>query len=157
MFIGFSIGTHGSGYVIVSSSQKQVYRAEPGRQEWVTVIECICGDRTAIPLLVIFKGKNLQTAWIPMDMEQSWKFTSNTKGWTTNKIGEEWFTHCFEPPTSAKANGNTRLLVCDGHGSHVSAKTIAFCMWHNLQLLLMLPHSSHLCQPLDVGVFSSLK
>jgi hypothetical protein len=121
------------------------------------VIECICGDGTTIPPLVIFKGQNLQTAWIPKDMTTSWKFTCNTKGWTSDKIGEEWFTQCFEPATSAKANGKKRLLVCDGHGSHVSATMIAFCIQHNIELLLMPPHSSHLCQPLDVGVFSSLK
>jgi frataxin-like iron-binding protein CyaY len=69
------------------------------------VIECICGDGTTIPPLVIFKGQNLQTAWIPKDMMASWKFTCNTKGWTSDRIGEEWFTQCFESVTSAKANG----------------------------------------------------
>jgi len=98
------------------------------------VIECICGDGTAISPLVIFKGENLQTAWIPNDMEKSWKFTCNTKGWTCDKIGEEWFTQCFKPMSSAKADGKKRLLVCDGHGSH---KTIAFCMQNNIELLLM--------------------
>jgi hypothetical protein len=121
------------------------------------VIECICGDGTAISPLVIFKGENLQTAWIPNDMEKNWKFTCNTKGWTSDKIGEEWFTQCFEPMTSAKAGGKKHLLVCDGHGSHVGAKTIAFSMQHDIELVLMPPHSSHLCQPLDVSVFSSLK
>lgn len=157
IFIGFSIGTRGAGCVIVSSSEKQAYRLQPGRQEWVTVIECICGDGTAISPLIIFKGENLQTAWIPKDMDTSWKFTCNTKGWTSDNIGKEWFTQCFEPATSAKANGKKRLLVCDGHGNHISAQTIAFCMQHNIELLLMPPHSLHICQPLDVGVFSSLK
>jgi len=111
------------------------------------VIECICEDGTMIPSLVIFKGENLQTTWISKDMETSWKFACNTKGWTSNKIGDEWFPECFEKATSAKANDKKRLLICDGHGSHISTKTIAFCMQHDIELLLMPPHSSHLCQP----------
>lgn len=110
-----------------------------------------------IPSLVIFKGENLQTTWISKDMETSWKFACNTKGWTSNKIGDEWFPECFEKATSAKANDKKRLLICDGHGSHISTKTIAFCMQHDIELLLMPLYSSHLCQPLDVGVFNSLK
>ena len=68
--IGFAIGTRGRGYVIVSSNQKQTYQAQPGRQEWVTVIECICADGTSIQPLIIFKGVNLQSGWIPTGTEK---------------------------------------------------------------------------------------
>jgi len=63
----------------------------------------------------------------------------------------------FEPFTREKAQGKTRLLVCDGHESHISAKFVAHCIKHNICLFLLLPHSSHLLQPLDVGVFAPLK
>jgi len=68
-----------------------------------------------------------------------------------------WLTRCFNSYTSDKANRRTRLLVCDGHDSHISAEFVRYCYEHNIALLLLLPHSSHLIQPLDVGVFSSLK
>ena len=68
-----------------------------------------------------------------------------------------WLTRCFNPCTSDKANGHTRLLVCDGHDSHISAEFVRYCYEHDIALLLLLPHSSHLIQPLDVGVFSPLK
>ena len=59
---GFNIGIHGkNSYVICSAKEKQIYAAEPGRTEWVTVVECICADGTAINPLIIFKGENLQT------------------------------------------------------------------------------------------------
>ena len=32
----------------------------------------------------------------------------------------EWLQKCFEPTTREKANGATRLLIYDGHGSHVT-------------------------------------
>ena len=43
--------------------------------------------------------------------------------------------------TRSKANGKPRLLICDGHGSH---------MFANIVLLVLPPHSSHLTQPLSI-------
>jgi hypothetical protein len=50
-----------------------------------------------------------------------------------------------------------RLLLLDGHGSHLTARFIAFCIDKNIDLVCLPPHTSHLLQPLDVGVFSPLK
>jgi hypothetical protein len=104
-----------------------------------------------------FKGQNLQTAWVPREMDKDWSWACNMKGWTCNAIGEEWMRKCFEPTTRNKANGATRLLICDGHGSHVTASFVKFCMDSNIEVVLLPPHSSHLTQPLDVGIFSPLK
>lgn len=124
----------------------------------MTVVECICADGTAIAPLVIFKGETtVQTGWILDDMDKDWSWTCNSKGWTCDKIGEEWIKRCFNPQTRAKANGRIRVLICDGHGSHISSGFIRFCMDNNISMLLMPPHSSHLCQPLDVGMFSPVK
>ena len=45
----------------------------------------------------------------------------------------------------------------DGHISHISAKVIAFCMKHLIDLLILPPRCSHFLQPLDVSVFGPLK
>lgn len=45
----------------------------------------------------------------------------------------------------------------DGHGSHITANVIAYCMEHTIDLLILPPHTSHVLQPLDVSVFSPLK
>jgi hypothetical protein len=63
----------------------------------------------------------------------------------------------FEAETHEKANGKQRLLICDGHDSHITASWIAHCMNNNIILMVLPPHSSHLTQPLDVGVFKPLK
>ena|SRR5436305_270584 len=64
---------------------------------------------------------------------------------------------CFDPVTKAKANGKPRLLICDGHDSHISAPFVRYCIDNNILIFLLLSHSSHLLQPLDVGVFGPLK
>jgi len=47
---GFSISKIRATRVIVNTKVRQRLQAQPGRQEWVSAIECICVDRTAIPV-----------------------------------------------------------------------------------------------------------
>ena len=65
---GFSIGTKQAGKAIINSKIRSRLQAQPGRQEWGSVVECICGDGTAISPLVIFKGESLSNNWIPANV-----------------------------------------------------------------------------------------
>ena len=50
------------------------------------------------------------------------------------------------------------LLVIDGHGSHITIDVIEYARLNEIHLLCLpsLPsHTSHILQPLDVGVFKS--
>ena len=106
---GFSIGTMQSTRIIVDSTLRTRFQAHPGRQEWVSAVECICMDGTAIEPLIIFKGQNVLQSWIPKDVISKWHFSANTKGWTSNLYGLEWLKRVFEPSTRAKATQNRQL------------------------------------------------
>jgi len=47
--------------------------------------------------------------------------------------------------------------LLDGHGSHINAEFLDGAEELNILILVLPPHSTHLMQPLDVGVFQSLK
>ena len=50
-----------------------------------------------------------------------------------------------------------RSTICDGHDSHIMGEWVAHCINNKLIPMILPPHSSHLTQPLDVGVFGPLK
>ena len=50
-----------------------------------------------------------------------------------------------------------RLLILDGHRSHETTEFMYSCFQNNVYLLFLPPHTSHVLQPLDLSVFSSLK
>ena len=154
---GFAIGDVEASQRIINAEIRQKFQAKPGRQEWVTAVECICVDGSFVPPLIIFKGEKLSRQWIPASIHNNWRFGCNTKGWTSNEHGIQWLRSCFEPTTQEKAQGKTRLLICDGHDSHITAAWIEHCMRNDIVLMVLPPHSSHLTQPLDVGVFGPLK
>jgi hypothetical protein len=45
------------------------------------------------------------------------------------------------------------ILILDGHATHVTPRVIAFCGARKINLIKLVPHSSHLAQPLDLCVF----
>ena len=120
-------------------------------------MECVWMDGTSISPLIIFKGENLLTNWIPPDLSKDWIISHNLKGWTSNEHGLAWLQQCFEPRTKEKAAGCPWVLICDGYESHVMGEFIRHCMNNNIKLLILPLHSSHFTQPLDIEVFSPLK
>jgi DDE superfamily endonuclease/Tc5 transposase DNA-binding domain/helix-turn-helix, Psq domain len=154
---GFGIGTSQTNRVVVDATMRTHWKLVPGRQEWVSVIECISADKCALPPLVIFKATTIDSAWSANPQVFNWRFSASTKGWTSNVHGLQWLQWVFEPETREKASGKPRLLIADGHDSHITGNFIAHCMQHNIDLLILPPHCSHILQPLDVGVFGPLK
>jgi len=57
---GFSIGSIQGAYVVVNKDLQTKYQVQPGRQEWVTVLECICADGGKILSLIIFRVTKLE-------------------------------------------------------------------------------------------------
>ena len=45
----------------------------------------------------------------------------------------------------------------DGHNSHFSAELIQYCEDHKIELFCIPPHTSHILQPLGVGLFGPLQ
>jgi len=123
----------------------------------VTAIKCVSATGTAIPPLLIFKAKHTNDAWVPAQTPRDWYFSTSSSGWTSDIHGYEWLTRGFEPLTRPEDPTRRRLLVMDCHSSHVTANVIAICMESAIDLLILPPHTSHILQPLDVGVFAPLK
>ena len=68
--------------------------------------------------------------------------TSTESGWSNNDLGFAWLWEIFELGTYT---GRPRVLVMDGHGSHLTWGLLSFAAEYNIALACL--------QPLDVGLF----
>ncbi len=107
--------------------------------------------------MIILKGKIHISSWYTDSLPFDWTIAVSENGWTTNQLGLTWLTDVFEKHTKDRTGGVYRLLILDGHGSHVTPEFDLFCKDHNIITLCMPPHSSHLLQPLNVNCFVVLK
>jgi hypothetical protein len=61
----------------------------------------------------------------------------------------------FLPKTTGSLG--TRLLICDGHRTHIDIEFMFLAKQNNVQMVFLPPYYSHILQPLDLGVFSLIK
>jgi hypothetical protein len=131
---------------------------QDGNREWVTILAAICADGSTLSPGIIFTGKpnGLQQSWLEdLDVGKDSVFaTATPSGWSNDEVGLAWLEQVFERETASKARGFWRLLILDGHSSHITMSFIDYCSRHKILLLIYPPHSTQTLQPLDVGCFS---
>ena len=128
----------------VSSSTKTMY----------TVQVCCSANGDFLPMYIVFKGKHLYDTWCKGGPEDA-VYNCSDSGWMESDQFIEWFQKVFLPATSHLEGG--KLLVFDGHNSHLSTKVVDIAVQNNTELLCLPAHTSSILQPLDVGVFKGVK
>jgi hypothetical protein len=155
---GFAMGLCATAKVITGSDRySRPHLLQPGNREWVTAIESVNAMGWALPSYIIFKAKAyIQEGWFDT-LPDDWRLDISNNGWTTDEIGMKWLTKLFIPITNARTTGRYRMLILDGHGSHLTPEFDQTCTENHIIPVCMPPHSSHLLQPLDVSCFAVLK
>ena len=156
---GFLFGQGGSQRVLVPAGDPASrFKAQPGNRESATVIECIGSGGQVLPPMIITRGK-VHTVGEQRRMEDipaTWHFSKGPSGWTDNELATLWVDKVFDAITRPSSPSEWRLLIIDGHKSHVSTKFLE-ALWHrHIVPLCLPPHCTHVMQPLDVSVFGPL-
>ena len=141
-------------------SKKTLGSSQDGSREFISLLATICADGSALTPALIYQGDSydLQDTWLE-DYDCSSDgayFAVSKKGWTNEELGLSWLSKLFEPITRKKTGNARRLLIIDGHSSHLNMKFIELCDNHGIILAILPPHSTRRLQPLDVGIFSPL-
>jgi hypothetical protein len=160
---GFPIGKTSRSKRIFSKQlwqQKKVTAAlQDGNRDWITIMACICADGSWMDPAVIFEAKGeLRDAWLRNVDPQKHQvfFTTSASGWSNNDVGLAWLEQVFQRCTKKKARRKYRILILNGHSSHLTRAFIQYCDRHKILLMVFPPHSTHSLQPLDVVVFAPL-
>ncbi len=132
---------------------------QDGSREFISILACISAIGKWIPPLLIYKGESgdLMSTWVDeVTTDSKAHFTVSSNGWSNNAIGLVWLQKVFERYTKPLRETQKRLLIVDGHLSHVNMAFVNWADEHNIILLILPPHTTHRLQPLDVGLFQPL-
>lgn len=126
----------------------------------MTLLACVCGDGSALPPGLLYESANstIQSSWVEeIEPGVHSVFVSSTRsGWTNDEVGLAWLEQVFNRFTKTKARRKYRLLILDGHGSHLTMDFINYYDMNKIILAVLPPHSTHMLQPLDVVMFKPL-
>ncbi len=144
---------------VVTVDTPILHRMAPHTRESATILECVSASGCPIRPTIILKAKTHRNTWYPNNKNgpAGWYYATSPNGYTDDELGLLWLEKVFEEQTASLARGQRQIRITDGHGSHETADFLTFCFSHNIMLLRLPAHTSHLTQPLDVGCFGPLK
>ena len=142
------------GKVLAMVGRKNVYSlsaAERGKNH--TILACVSAAGVSLPPLMVFPRKRCVPDSMKVGAPPGTLFMVSDYGWMTKELYLQWFQEFIKwiPPARPV------LLIQDGHCSHVSIELIELAKANSIHLLCLPPQTTHILQPLDVGVFKSFK
>jgi hypothetical protein len=160
---GFMLGTLKRSLRIFSKASWKAGKVkealQDGSREWTTVMGCVCGDGSSLSSGIIYQGvKGIQSTWL-QDVDSSKHhafFSHSPSGWSNDDLSLAWLKEVFYPQTKEKARREYRLLLLNGHESHLTMDFITFCDENKIILAVFPPHATHKLQPLDVVLYGPL-
>lgn len=149
---GISI-VHKPGKVVTQLGRKNVWSvtsAEKGKTH--TVVSCVSASGYVIPPMMIYPRKRM-TEKLQQEAVPGTLFECSENGWINQGLYLKWFKFFLANIPPARPV----LLIEDGHASHITLEVIRLARENDVHLLCIPAHTTHLLQPLDVGVFKPLK
>ena len=153
---GFQIGVISGEKVIVPVDCQVAYQADPDNRELVTLVETLNYGGQRVPSMIIFKGAYHLRKHFDNDLDGDVLFARSSTGFSNDRLALVYLKH-FDRFIKDSRKGRYRMLIFDGHGSHITQPFIDYCWENAIRPFLLPPHITHLLQPLDIGVFQSLK
>ena len=125
-------------------------------RDYITVLGAGCADGTRLQPYVLYKGKNLWGRWM-QGGPAGCMYSVSDSGWMEASIFLQWFEKMFLPSVRHLTSTAPVISFFDGHHSHMSIRLVELARSNNVHLVCLPPHTTHLLQPLDVGVFGPMK
>ena len=119
----------------------------------VTAHLCVSAAGRFIPTMLIFPG-SLPHREYKDGVPGNWHFATSDNGYMDKELFAVWFERIFIPNC-----GRARpvVLIMDNHGSHISIPVIELAIKESITLIGLPAHTTHIMQPLDVGIIGPLK
>ena len=139
--------------VVVPVRCKHAHSVMIAATEHVSALCCVNAAGNSIPPMIIYSGGFPGGAY-SRNGHINALYGKSPSGFVNSELFLNWFEKIFLVHTPPKT---TRLLLLDGHASHLSIGLIDKAIENSVILLCLPPHTTHMLQPLDVAVYRSLK
>ena len=124
--------------------------------QFITVNVCGSADGTRLPPFILFKGKHLYNTWTEGGPAGAC-YGVSPSGWMEEANFFQWFDKQIYPAVKHLTETGPVVMFFDGHYSHLSIALIKRASEIGILLFCLPPNTTHVLQPLDVGVFGPVK
>lgn len=143
-------------------SKKMIFKRSAKRSERVmnftksatSVMFGCTDDGQLLPPYVVYKAEGMWSTWT-IGGPPGTRYNRTKSGWFDECCFLDWFQTIVVP--WCKNRIGQKMLIGDNLSSHFSGDIIKKCNELNISFICLPPNTTHLTQPLDVGVYGPLK
>jgi len=149
------VNNTGNSYVIMKRGRRRAFKVEDNGKQTFSVMFAANAVGELVPPRIVYKAKNVYQNWCEGGPPGS-TYGCSATGWFNGIQFENWFINNFLPfvkNSSTPPEGNTVVLLGDNLSSHYSLKVVELAKENNIYFAFLPANSTHLLQPLDVGLF----
>jgi hypothetical protein len=115
--------------LVVGSSdpRKKAFLKGSQSRTWTSFLKAVTATGRLLKPGIILKGKELRQRRFIDELKEvaDWYYITSDNGWTDNHIAIEWLREVYLPQTQPEDESDARLIILDGHRSHVS---VSICL-----------------------------
>jgi hypothetical protein len=160
---GFMIGIcQASKRIVTAEALERGYikgTMQDGSREFISLLAAVSALGNVMPPTLLFASEtgDLLDNWLDEIDELGHRayFGASPNGWTSHELSLAWLDR-FHEFSFTISGYQKRLLIIDGHSSHVSMEFLTKAIDYNILIAVLPPHCTHRLQPLDVSVFRPL-
>ncbi|KAF5002070.1 hypothetical protein FDECE_10732 [Fusarium decemcellulare] len=150
---------------------------QPGNKESLTSVDAISAGGRSIPSFLVLSAKVLLEEYTRADIDHRVVLTFTESGFNNNHRALQWLQHfnhhSFRSSDSFKGYSikqwfgfsskltrekyMKKVLLMDSFAAHENPEFIWYCQMFDIIPFRLPSHTSHILQPLDVGVYQHLK
>ena len=143
--------------VLAARGSKEVHETAGGSgRDYITVLGAGSADGVRLPPYIIYKGVHLYARWTE-GRPAGARYGVSKSGWMEGDNFLDWFRSSFISAVQHLLESGPVVLFVDGHHSHLSLSLVKLEKETGVHLFCLPPHTTHILQPLDVGVYSPFK
>lgn len=143
-------------YVLSKKGAKNVFNVTDNDKECLTLLLGCNARGECPPSMILFRYERLPSH-ISASIPSSIAVGTSKSGWMTSDIFYSYITKTFYPWIKEHNIPLPIVVLLDGHASHLSLPLCEFCNRNEIILVALPPNSTHIMQPIDVGVIFPLK
>ena len=120
----------------------------------ISVMWCGNAAGDCLPPMVVYKAQNIYESWVKGGHKGT-VYQCTKSGWFDSNTFEQWFMEVVLE--YVRKNPGRYVLFGDNLASHFNVDVVRVAEENDIHFVMLPPNSTHILQPLDVAVFSSLK
>ncbi|GBP22503.1 hypothetical protein EVAR_78681_1 [Eumeta japonica] len=143
--------------VLLDKGSRSAYKVVDSKKEGFTVLFMYSADGDRAQPMLMFPYKTEVPQKIVKNCPEGWGVGLSDNGWMTAESFYEYITNVFYPWLVKQGTEFSIVIYLDNHSSHMTMPLVTFCREKGIELIGLVPNSTHIMQPLDISFFHPFK